>query len=98
MDRVGRTFVFDYGDLALRVRYVSGTKLTWEQLKGPSPGLKGEESYRGAEIRPDVHFIWWREEDGSFMAQVVDFGERRVFSTWSAPGKEAEHFKGSVKG
>jgi hypothetical protein len=97
-EQVGRTFNFDYGELALSVHYLSETELRWEQVKGPDVGLKGEESYHFAAIRPHVYFIWWQEQDTSVVTQVVDFEDGRVYTTWTSPEKKVEHFQGTVTG
>ena len=40
MPKVGRSFLFDYGELVIQVRYLSDLKLAWQQIKGPQRGLK----------------------------------------------------------
>jgi hypothetical protein len=96
MERVGRTFVFDYGQLTIRVRYASDRKLHWEQVKGPEVGSKAEEEYGSAAIRPGVDFLWWQEKDGAVVSQVVDLEKRRVHTTWVAPGRTLAAFQGTV--
>ena len=96
MDQVGKTFLFDYGDLMIRVRYLSDSKLEWEQVKGPAVGLKAVETYGRSAIRPDVHFVWWQEADTSVVTQVVDFNKGRVHTTWTSPDKKLAAFQGTV--
>jgi acetyl esterase/lipase len=95
-DRVGRTFLFDYGDLAIRVRYLSESRLEWEQVKGPSAGLKGSEDYEASTVRPGVYFLWWQEKDASVVTQVVDLERRRVHTTWTSPDKKLNSFQGKI--
>jgi len=97
VDHSGKALVFDYGDFVVKVKYVSDAKLAWEQIKGPTPGLKGEESYGWVEIRPHVYFIWFQERDTSVVSQVVDLERRRVHTTWISPEKKMEHFEGTVE-
>jgi hypothetical protein len=85
-ERVGRSFLFDYGAFAVKVRYVSETSLTWEVARGPGAGTQGTEAYTAVAVRPDVHFIRWQEADSSVIAQVVDLGRLRVYATWVSPG------------
>jgi hypothetical protein len=94
---IGKTFLFDYGALVIQVRYLSAAKLEWEQIKGPQAGLKGEEEYASAAIRPGVHFIWWQEKDTSVVTQVVDFGKRIVHATWTSPEKKLAAFQGTIR-
>ena len=95
-DHVGKTFLFDYGAMQIRVRYVSDRKLAWEQTKGPEAGLKAEEEYGFAAIRPGVCFVWWQEKDTSVVTQVVDFEKGVVHTTWLSPEKELSSFRGTV--
>jgi len=97
MSHVGKTFLFDYGDLVIRVRYLSDRRLAWEQVKGPQAGLKGEEEYGLAQVRPKVAFVWWQEKDSSIVAQVVDFEEGRVYTTWTSPAKKLAAFQGTIR-
>lgn len=50
MELAGRRYIFDYGDLVLRVHYLSNARLAWTQLKGPDAGSEGEQDFqrRGA--------------------------------------------------
>ena len=96
MDKVGKTFLFDYGDLAISVRYLSERRLAWEQIKGQEIGLKAEEDYGFATIRPGVYFIWWQEKDTSVVTQVVDFDGGSVHTTWISPENKVVAFQGSV--
>ena len=97
MEQVGKTFVLDYGQFAVRVRYLSDSELDWEQLKGPAPGLKGKETYRLDEIRPNVYFLSWQEKDTSIVTQVLDFAGERAFTAWISPEKKVERFVGTIR-
>jgi hypothetical protein len=97
MDYVGKSFLFDYGDMVIRVEYVSSATLRWEQVKGPAAGLKGEETYGFSVVRPQVLFIWWQEKDTSIVTQVVDFERGRVHTTWTSPEKKLAAFQGAVR-
>ena len=97
MDHVGKSFLFDYGDMVIRVSYVSDTKLRWEQVKGPAAGLTGEETYGSSLVRPQVVFIWWQEKDTSVVTEVVDFERQRVHTTWTSPEKKLAAFQGAVR-
>ena len=97
MEQVGKTYVFDYGDLEIRVRYLYASKLEWEQVKGPSIGLRAEEEYGYKIIRPGVYFIWWQEKDTSIVTQVVDFEKERVYTTWTSPEKKLAAFQGTLR-
>jgi hypothetical protein len=94
---VGRSFLFDYGDLVIRVRYLSDARLAWEQVKGPQAGMKGEEQYGHSVVRPDVVFFWWQEKDSSVVTQVVDFGQASVHTTWTSPDKTLAGFQGKIR-
>lgn len=96
MEKVGQGYLFDYGDLVISVRYLSDRRLTWEQIKGPEVGLKAEEEYRFAVIRPGLYFIWWQENDTSVVTQVVDFEKGRVHTTWISAEKTVSSFQGTV--
>jgi hypothetical protein len=96
MDYVGKSFLFDYGEMVIRVHYLSSTSLQWEQVKGPAAGLKGQETYGFDTIRPAVYFIWWQEKDTSIVTQVVDFEKGRVSTTWTSPEKKLAAFQGRV--
>ena len=95
-DQVGRTFVFDYGDFVVRVRYLSDSQLHWEQLKGPTIGLEGTEDYGVSTVRPGVYFVWWQEKDTSIVTQVVDLERRRVHTTWTSPDKKLAAYQGTI--
>jgi len=95
-DQVGKTFLFDYGDLVFRVRYLSESKLRWQQLKGPSVGLEGTEDYGVSTVRPGVYFVWWQEKDTSIVTQVVDLEARRVHTTWTSPDKKLAAYQGTI--
>jgi hypothetical protein len=95
--RVGRTFLFDYGDLAIRVKYLSAKRLAWEQVRGPSAGIEGEEDYGSAAVRPGVDFLWWQEKDRSVVAQVVDLEKGIVHTTWISPDRRLSAFSGKVR-
>lgn len=97
MAHVGRSFHFDYGEMVIRVHYVSESRLEWEQIKGPQAGLKAEEQYGHAQVREDLVFFWWQEKDTSVVTQVVDFGKATVYTTWTAPDKKLADFQGKVK-
>jgi hypothetical protein len=97
MRHVGRSYLFDYGDLVIRVRYLSESRLEWEQVKGPHAGLKAEERYDHAAVREDVIYFWWQEKDASVVSQVVDFGRGAVFTTWTSADRKLAGFQGKVK-
>ena len=97
MRHVGRSVVFDYGDMVIRVRYLSDSRLEWEQTKGPQAGLKAEELYGSAAVRDDVVFFWWQEKDQSVVSQVVDFGKGVVSTTWTSPDRKLAQFQGKVR-
>jgi hypothetical protein len=94
---VGRSFLFDYGDFVVRVRYLSNDRLEWEQLKGPQVGLKGEEQYGHSVVRSDVVFFWWQEKDRAIVTQVVDFGSASVHTTYTSPDSKLSGFQGKIK-
>jgi hypothetical protein len=96
MSYVGQSFLFDYGDFVVRVRYRSDSNLEWEQTKGPQAGQKGEEQYAHAVIRDEVVFFWWQEKDASVVTQVVDFAGGAVYTTWTSPDRELTGFRGQV--
>src|SRR5262245_46352610 len=96
MRHVGQSFQFDYGDFVVRVRYLSDSRLAWEQTKGPQAGLKGEEQYGHATIRDDVVFFWWQEKDASVVTQVVDFAKGAVYTTWTSADQKLSGFQGKV--
>jgi hypothetical protein len=93
---IDKEYLFDYGQMVIEVRYLSGTRLQWQQLKGPQAGLKGEETYASAEVRPNVFFVWWQEKDTSIVTQVVDFEKGSVFTTWTSKDKQLSAFQGKV--
>jgi hypothetical protein len=97
MDHVGKAFLIDYGELVIKVRYLSERRLSWEQIKGPEVGLRAEEDYGSAPIRPHVRFFWWQEKDTSVVSQVVDFEKGVVHTTWTSPDKKLAAFQGTVK-
>jgi hypothetical protein len=95
--RIGGTFLFDYGRIAIRVKYVSPTRLAWEQVRGPEVGSKAEEEYGSAAIRPGVDFLWWQEKDSAVVSQVVDLGKGVVHTTWVSPDGKLSAFEGKVR-
>jgi len=96
MEGIGRTYLFDYGQMVIRVKYVSADTLTWEQVKGPQAGLKGEEKYGVSVVRPHVYFVWWQEKDTSIVTQVVDLEKKQVHTAWISPQKELATFQGTI--
>ena len=97
MEHVGKAYFFDYGELVIRVRYLSDRRLAWEQVKGPEVGLRAEEEYGSAAIRPKVYFLWWQEKDTSVVSQVVDFENGVVHTTWTSPDKKLAAFQGTLR-
>jgi hypothetical protein len=97
LPHVGKSFLFDYGDFVVRVRYLSDSRLEWEQVKGPQPGLKAEEQYEHSVVRSDVVFFWWQEKDQAIVTQVVDFGSSSVHTTYASPGRQLSGFQGKLK-
>jgi hypothetical protein len=97
MEEVGKTYLFDYGQLVIEVRYLAPDKLQWEQVKGPEAGLKAVETYGFTAVRPRVYFIWWQEKDTSIVTQVADFEKRRVYTTWTSPDKKLSAFEGAIR-
>lgn len=97
MEKTGQSYLFDYGEMVIRVRYLSDSRLAWEQIKGPQAGLKAEEDYGFAAIRPGVRYFWWQEKDSSVVTQVVDFEKGRVYTTWTSPEKKVSSFQGAVR-
>ncbi len=95
-DLVGKSFVFDYDEFAVEVKYLSKDRFSWTQVRGPSAGSKGKQSFGGVTIRPNLYFLWWREKDQSVLTQVVDLAGKCVHTTWSAPGKDIANFKGRI--
>jgi len=96
MEQVGQTFVFDYGDFAVKVGYLSASKLEWEQVKGPEVGTKAQETYESAQVGPGVYFLSWQEQDTAVVAQVVDFKRGVVHTTYVSPDQKVFRMKGSV--
>ena len=97
MAYVGKSFLFDYGNLVVRMRYLTDTRLEWEQVKGPQVGLKAEREYGHSVVRSDIVFFWWQEKDLAIVTQVVDFGEGSVNTTWIASDRKLAGFQGAVK-
>jgi len=94
---VGTSYLFDYGDLVVRMRYLTAARLEWEQVRGPQVGLKAEREYGHSPIRDDIVFFWWEEKDQATVAQIVDFGKGSVHTTWIALGKKPAGFQGKVE-
>lgn len=94
---LGKSFLFDYGEIVIRVRYLSADRLEWEQVKGPQAGQKAQEQYGHSAIRADVVFLWWQEKNLGIVTQVVDFGKGRVHTTWTSPERKLTSFQGTVK-
>ncbi len=97
MEHSGKVYQFDYDDFIVRVHYLSDQRLSWEQIKGPEAGLKAEQDYAFALIRPAVYFFWWQEKDRSVVTQVVDFEEKRVHTTWISPENKVMAFHGTIR-
>jgi hypothetical protein len=97
MEQVGKTFLFDYGQLVIEVKYLSADTVQWEQVKGPQAGTKGTETYGFSALRPGLVFFWWQEKDTGVVTQVVDFEKGRVHTTWTSPDKKLGAFSGTVK-
>jgi hypothetical protein len=97
MAEVGKSFLFDYGELVIGVRYLSDRRLAWEQVKGPDAGLAAEETYGFRTIRPGVYFVWWQEKDTSVVTQVVDFERGVVHTTWISANKNVAAFTGKIR-
>ena len=94
---LGKSYLFDYSEVVIRVRYLSADRLEWEQVKGPQAGLKAQEEYGHSAIRSDVVFFWWQEKDLGIVTQVVDFGKGLVHTTWTSPERKLTSFQGKVK-
>jgi hypothetical protein len=93
---IGKSFLFDYGDLVVRMHYPSDTRLEWEQVKGPQVGLKAQREYGHSIVRSDVVFFWWEEKDLAIVTQVVDFGKGSVHTTWISAARKLAGFRGTV--
>ena len=96
MESIGKTLLFDYGEFAVRVHYISSSLLEWEQTKGDAPGSKGEESYQAVELAPRMYLVWWQEKDASVISQVVDLEKRRVHTNWISPDTKVQYFEGKI--
>jgi len=96
MRHVGRSFMFDYGEVVIRVHYLSDSQLAWEQVRGPEAGTRAQEHYGSAAVRDDVTFFWWQERDSSVVSQVVDFAQGRVYTSWTSADKKLVGFQGTV--
>jgi hypothetical protein len=94
---LGKSFLFDYGEVVIRVRYLSADRLEWEQVKGPQAGMKAQEQYSHSAVRADIVFVWWQEKDLGIVTQVVDFGKGRVHTTWTSAERKLTSFQGKVK-
>jgi molybdenum cofactor biosynthesis MoaF-like protein len=94
---LGKSYLFDYGDVVIRVRYLTASRLEWEQVKGPQTGLKAQEEYGHSAIRADVVFFWWQEKDQGVVTQVVDFGKGIVHTTWTSSERKLTSFQGKVR-
>jgi hypothetical protein len=86
-----------YGDLVLRVHYISSSRLEWHQIQGPEAGSKSEQDFGVARVRDDVFFLWWQEKDSSVLSQVVDFEAGRVDTVWVTPDRQLMAFQGMVR-
>lgn len=93
----GKSFVFDYGDFVVAVRYLSDDRLEWTQIKGPAAGSTAVESYHRVTISPNVLFLSWQEKDMSVVSQVVDFERGKVFTTWAPTQGKPAYLEGSVR-
>ncbi len=93
----GRTFVFDYGEFAVKVFYVSDAELQWEQIKGSVAGAKAEESYHFVRVRPAVYYFSWQEKDTAVVTQVADFENRAVHTTYVSPEKKVFRMQGTIQ-
>ena len=96
MEHVGKTFLLDYGALTIRVRYLTASRLKWEQINGPDAGTSGEEEYGFAAVRPGLCFMWWQEKDRSVVTQVLDFEAQVVHTTWTSSDQKLAAFQGTV--
>lgn len=97
MAHIGKSFLFDYGDLVVRMRYLSDTRLEWEQVKGPQVGLNAQREYGHSVVRSDIVFFWWEEKDLAIVAQVVDFDKGSVHTTWISADRKLAGFQGKVR-
>lgn len=97
MAQIGKTYLFNYGDFQVKVKYLSADTLRWEQIKGPVAGAIAEEKFHSVEIRPNVYFISWQEKDSSIVSQVADFEKLKVYTAWISPEKQLVHLEGSIQ-
>lgn len=73
-------YVFDYvsGD-QYEVNFSAGT-LTWTGLKGVDSGKSETDQCDSDEVSPHIHFVSWKENDGTFVALAVNLESRKVYS------------------
>ena len=97
MDPIGKTYLFDCGEVVLSITYLSDQKLAWKYAKGPDVGRSDEEDYASFVVRPGVYFMWWQEKDTSVITQVVDFERMVVHTTHISPENEVSAFQGVIR-
>ncbi len=97
MDFIGRTFIYDYGDVQIRTTFLTESRLRWECLAGPTAGQTGEENFQVTTVRPRIVFVAWQETDKTVVAQVIDWANMRVHSSITTPEREFYYLHGTLR-
>ncbi len=86
-DLSGKNFLFQYeGDDHYAVRFAD-TVLTWEGVKGADLGKSETDAYRLKEVASKIYLINWIENNGTFVAVVMNLESMKVFSTGEKYGE-----------
>ncbi len=69
----GHTYVVDFGEFAVDLRFESDTRMSHTQIRGPEHGRKESVDITVEEIRPEVWEVSWQEADRTTVVQIDDF-------------------------
>ena len=97
MDFIGRTFIYDYGDVQIRTTFLTECRLRCECLVGPAAGQTGEENFQLTRVQPQIAFVAWQETDKTVVAQVIDWANMTVHSSITTPDREFFYLHGTLR-
>lgn len=94
---IGHTFVVDFGDYAVDLRFESDTRMSHTQIRGPEHGRSESVDIGVAEIRPDVWLVSWQETDRTSVVQIEDFEQGLVRMIVTGPDLRLVRSEGTMK-
>jgi phenolic acid decarboxylase len=94
----GHVFEVNFGgDYVFNLDFKSDTQMTYTGQVGAFVGVVDTVAITAVKIRPGVYMIYWTESDQTEIVHVEDYDNGVVYTNITPPGKQAVHFKGTLK-